>query len=114
MAKPEAADLTNPDSNDVDPWAGAVTELAADQHDHPMSTSIPASSCHCSPGAGVDNAGPLALVTIDFSNAAAEIADHSIETTMRIPKLGTEDEGSLVQADLGHPMAGAIVVFLLW
>ena len=49
---PDVADLTNSDFIDV-------AEVTADQHDHPMSISTPVSSCHCCPGPGVDNVGPL-------------------------------------------------------
>ena len=96
---PDVADLTNSDFIDV-------AEVTADQHDHPMSLSTPVSSCHCCPGPGVDNVGPLALATIDFPTVAAESADHSIdhsiEASIRIPTIGAEDEGSPVPADIDH------------
>jgi len=92
LAKPDVADLTNSDFIDV-------AEVTADQHDHPMSICTPVSSCHCCPGPGVDNVGPLALATIDFPTVAAKSADHSIdhsiEASIRIPTIGAEDEGPL-------------------
>lgn len=85
---------------------GTTAGPAVDLHDPPKTIAITVSSCQNCPGPEDENAGPLALASIDLTTVAAEIAAHLDEVSILIPMKGAEVEGSLaLAAVVDHPMA---------